>query len=85
MPHAALCMYYNIIDDLLLHAPLPLCSYWGYGQEFYIILQGVSLLRSLTPIPCIRSAGGLPADDLYPVRMRVEHVHILADLWQSAS
>jgi hypothetical protein len=31
--HAALCTHY--IDDLLPHAPLPLCSYWGHGQEFH--------------------------------------------------
>ena len=30
-----LCTHY--IDDLLPHAPLPLCSYWGHGQEFIII------------------------------------------------
>ena len=30
--HAALCTHY--IDDLLPHAPLPLCSYWGHGQVF---------------------------------------------------
>jgi hypothetical protein len=30
--HVALCTHY--IDDLLPHAPLPLCSYWEYGQEF---------------------------------------------------
>jgi hypothetical protein len=28
--HVALCTHY--IDDLLSHAPLPLCNYWGYGQ-----------------------------------------------------
>jgi hypothetical protein len=31
--YAALCTYYN--DDLLPHTPLPLCSYWGHGQEFH--------------------------------------------------
>jgi hypothetical protein len=36
--HAALCTHYNIvhtIDDHLPHAPLPLCSYSGHGQEFH--------------------------------------------------
>jgi hypothetical protein len=35
--HAALCTHY--IDDLLPHVPLPLCSYWGYGQEFHYMPQ----------------------------------------------
>ena len=26
------------IDDLLPHAPLELCSYWGCGQIFHIIV-----------------------------------------------
>ena len=30
-----LCTHY--IDNLLPHAPLQLCSYWGYGQMFYIL------------------------------------------------
>jgi hypothetical protein len=30
---APLCTHY--IDDLLPHAPLALCSYWGQGQEFH--------------------------------------------------
>jgi hypothetical protein len=31
--YAALCMHY--IDVPLPHAPIPLCSYWGYGQQFH--------------------------------------------------
>ena len=33
--HAVLCMYYK--DDLLPNVPLPLCSYWGHGQEFITV------------------------------------------------
>jgi hypothetical protein len=31
------CAHY--FDDLLPHAPLVPCSYWGYGQEFHLMVQ----------------------------------------------
>jgi hypothetical protein len=33
----------HYIDDLLPHAPLPLCSYWGHGQVSYNIITVHSL------------------------------------------
>ena len=33
------CGVYYIIDDLLLYAPLELCSYWECGQVFHIVMK----------------------------------------------
>jgi hypothetical protein len=40
----------HCIDDLLPHAPLPLCSYWGYGQEFIIIKNILDISSSIHDI-----------------------------------
>ena len=37
------------IDDLLPHAPLELCSYWGCGQVFHIITSRVPINKSIRP------------------------------------
>jgi hypothetical protein len=39
---AVLCTHY--IDDLLPDALLPLCSYWGYGQDFHYYITSSNLL-----------------------------------------
>jgi hypothetical protein len=48
------------MDDLLPHAPLVPCSYWGYGQDFIILL--------FIPGPCRKQRGRepLPKGDKEP-------------------